>query len=127
MNKFAKLIDNRLEYAPVNYTLEDGRIIVGFNKSETLMRRYGFKEVIDIEPVYDPTIEYLTVTQYIETDLEIRPVYTINKFDTGTEEVPIETKVSKLETKTASLEEELAMTQSMVNDLIINTVDGGIK
>ena len=44
---YAKLNNGALEYAPQNYKLNDGRTIVGFNKSVALMTRYGFKEVID--------------------------------------------------------------------------------
>lgn len=126
--KFAKLINNAyLEYAPDTYIRDDGAIIVNFNKSEALMRKYGFKPVIENEPTYNPETEYLTITGYIENENEIVSIYTINQYEVTEKPISLEEKVTKLETEDLWFKEELAMTQAMVNDLIINTVDGGIK
>ena len=34
---YGRLINGGLEYAPINYKLDDNRIILNFNKSEELM------------------------------------------------------------------------------------------
>lgn len=49
---FAKLINNQLEPAPINYETgsykdRDKEIIFNFNKNEELMRLYGYKPVIE--------------------------------------------------------------------------------
>lgn len=102
MKRFAKLVNGVLYYAPDNYTLEDGRIISGFNKSETLMRRYGFKEVIDIKPDYNTDTHYATINGYSEKEDTITINYDIAILPS--EEDP----VSKLEKRVAELEKKLA-------------------
>ena len=46
MTDFVKLVDNRIERAPMNFTTEDGRTICNFNLSEELMRENGFKPLV---------------------------------------------------------------------------------
>lgn len=74
---YAKLNEGVLEYAPVNYTLTDGRVIVNFNKSITLMAKYGFKEVLDNQPIYNQDTEYLVISNYTETETNIVVNYVI--------------------------------------------------
>lgn len=123
---FAKLINNNyLEYAPSTYIREDGAMIVNFNKNETLMRRYGFKLVVESEPAYNPETEYLTITGYVETENDILTVYTVNKHEIVEKPEGFEEKVIRIEKENAVIKEELAMTQAMVNDLILNSYSGG--
>lgn len=68
---YAKLNEGVLEYAPTNYTLSDGRVIVNFNKSEVLMKKYGFKEVLDNQPIYNQDTECIAISGYVETDMNI--------------------------------------------------------
>lgn len=76
MDKYAKLKeDNTLYYAPVNYKLEDGRIIANFNKSVKMMVRYGFKLVIEEIPEYDYRTHYLGIGECIEEENSIRVIY----------------------------------------------------
>lgn len=76
---YAKLKEGTLSYAPINYELEDGRLIVNFNISEELMREYGFKEVIDITPICDAKTQYLSIKDYSEDDTNITVNYEINE------------------------------------------------
>lgn len=76
---FGKLENGNLTYAPTNLKLENGVIIVNLNKNITLMKKYGYKEIIDIQPGYDTETQYLTIEGYSETDTEIIVNYTINE------------------------------------------------
>lgn len=93
---YAKSINNNLEYAKENYELENGSLIVNFNQNEELMKRYGFKKVVDIQPNYDVVTEYLTISGYTEDDDNIVVNYTINKINI-VENESVEQKVEKLE------------------------------
>lgn len=75
---YGKLKEGILSYVPINYELEDGRIITNFNQSEELMKQYGFKNVIDIQPVYDNKTQYLSVENYVENNDNITINYIIN-------------------------------------------------
>ena len=55
---YGKLNNGVLEFAPQNYKLSDGRLIVSINKSEALMKRYGFKEVVDNQPEFNVENEF---------------------------------------------------------------------
>ena len=63
---YAKLENNKLVYAPRNF--KDENIILNFNKNTSLMKQYGFKEVIDNKPSYDNTTQYLSVSGYVENE-----------------------------------------------------------
>lgn len=76
---YGKLKEGTLSYAPVNYELEDGRIITNFNQDETLMKEYGFKNVIDNQPIYDNKTQYLSVEDYVENNTSITINYIINE------------------------------------------------
>lgn len=75
---YAKLKEGVLSYAPTNYELEDGSIIVNFNRSDELMNEYGFKNVIDIQPLYDKETQYLSIEDYVENNTSITINYIIN-------------------------------------------------
>lgn len=70
---YAKIINDKLEYAPTNYTTDDGQTICNFNLNEGLVVQYGFKPVVEqIKPAcpYD--------VSYNETDTEIIEIVTPN-------------------------------------------------
>lgn len=69
--QYAKLVDNHLNIAPVNYTLENGRIIFNFNSDTELMLENGFKPVIVAEKP-----DYPYVVTYEETENEIVEIIT---------------------------------------------------
>lgn len=68
---YARLENGVLEYAPVNFKLSDGRIIINFNKDVELMKKHGFKEVIVEEKNFDPTTEQIIIVDYVEQDEKI--------------------------------------------------------
>ena len=37
---YGRLINGGLEYAPINYKLDDNRVILNFNKNEDIMSMY---------------------------------------------------------------------------------------
>ena len=56
---YAKLIDNKLEYAKTNFTTDDRQTVCNFNLDEGLMLQNGFKPVIEAEkPVYPYDVSY---------------------------------------------------------------------
>lgn len=104
---YAKLNNGVLEYAPINYTLSDGRVIVNFNKSEVLMKKYGFKLVVDEKPIFNQDTEYLVITGYNEQETTITVLYTIKQMDMIEQEATIEDKIVQL--KQVDSEHELAL------------------
>lgn len=120
---YAKLNNGALEYAPQNYKLNDGRTIVGFNKSTALMVRYGFKEVIDQPPTYNVDTEYLVITGYTEQDTTITIMYAIKQMDLTEQELTIDDKIAQL--KQVDTEHEEALAQ--LTDMIIALQEGGGK
>ena len=115
---YAKLNNGVLEYAPQNYKLNDGRTIVGFNKSIALMTRYGFKEVIDEKPNYNQETEYLVITGYTEQETTITIVYSIKQMDLVEQELTIDEKIEQL--KNVDTEHELALAE--LTDMILGGV-----
>ena len=64
---YGKMVNGKLVYAPENYERPDGVSIIGFNTSEELMRRYGYKEIVEHKVDYDPAIEELYIVDIKET------------------------------------------------------------
>ena len=108
---YARLINGALDYAPDNYKLLDGRVIVGFNKSVALMTKYGFKEVIDEKPSYNPDTEYLVMSDYVEKEKTITIIYSIKQMDMVEQELTIDEKIAKLQE--VDTEHELAIAELM--------------
>ena len=108
---YAKLNQGVLEYAPLNYTLSDGRVIVNFNKSEVLMKRYGFKLVVDEKPAFNQDTEYLVITGYNEQETTITVIYATKQMDMIEQEATIDEKIVQL--KTTDTEHELAIAEIM--------------
>lgn len=78
---FGKLENGNLTYAPNLYEIEvDGELlyIVNFNKNIELMKKYNFKEVIDIVPSYNEYEEAIIVG-YDEDDTSITIKYEVRK------------------------------------------------
>lgn len=117
---YAKLNEGVLEYAPVNYTTASGSLIVNFNKNVTLMKRYGFKEVIDQRPSYDELTEYLTISGYTETEDNIQVIYTVKQMDMIEAEESLDEKVKQL--KATDTDHEMAMAE--LADMVIELMGG---
>lgn len=107
----AKLENGRLSHPPVNLKLDNGGMIVNFNKNIELMKKHGYKEIIDIQPSYDSNTQYLTVESYTENDNEIIINYIIN-------EIEVINNLS-INDKLALLEEKLdtALKQVLAGDM----------
>ena len=120
---YAKLNNGVLEYAPQNYKLNDGRTIVGFNKSVALMTRYGFKEVVDQQPAYDTETEYLIITGYTEQDITKTVVYAVKQMDLIEQELTIDEKIIQLRQIDTEHEEALAE----LTEMILSLQEGGLQ
>ena len=109
---YGRLVDGKLIEAPVNYTSEDGNVITGFNKSIFHMIKYGFKPVNQNIPPYDAYSQRIVFSRYEETEDMILAHYdVIDKLKPDSYE--------ELQTKVATLEEELLNTQNAIDYLIL--------
>lgn len=105
---YAKLENDKLEYAPRNYETEDV-IIINFNKSIELMKQYGYKELINIKPSFNKEKEYVVFSNYIETDDTIIVEYEVKKNEIEEEEEvlkqpTISKRVENLESEVSSIQ-----------------------
>lgn len=92
---YAKLVNNRLQYAPKNYNTGES-LILNFDLNVKLMRQYGFKEVIDNKPEYDNSIQYLVLGSYSEDENSISVNYAVK--DLVIDNTPtLEQRVAELE------------------------------
>ena len=92
---YAKLKNNNLTYAQKNFDT-GANLILNFNKNIELMKKYGFKEVIDIKPDYDSSTQYLSVEGYVENENNIVINYTINEIEIN-HDPTLEERILKLE------------------------------
>ena len=111
---YAKLENNKLVYAPRNFNIEN-KLIINFNKNEELMKKYDFKEVIDIKPEYDNTTQYLSVSGYVENENNIIINYVVNEIEEN-QEPTLEEKVQVLENENEELKQ-------MDNELVATSWD----
>lgn len=72
---YGKLVEGKINYAPVNFMTPNGCLILNFNKNVNLMKEFGFKLVVEDIPSYNPSKYVLYVYEYIETDDSITIVY----------------------------------------------------
>lgn len=119
---YAKLNNGVIEYAPTNYTLSDGRVIVNFNKSEVLMKKYGFKEVVDNPPTFNQDTEYLVISGYAETDVNIIVEYAIKQMDMIDQEATVKEEIAQL--KAIDTDHELAIAEMM--DIVLKLQGGNV-
>lgn len=118
---FGKLENGNLTYAPTNLKLENGGIIVNFNKNIDLMKKYGYKEVIDIQPSYDVSMQYLTIEGYSETDTEIIVNYAINEIEVS-DELSVTDRLIIVE-ETNQIQDEIINIQLMATDELYTIVE----
>lgn len=118
---YAKLVEGVPVEAPLNYKLPDGRTILGFNNHVALMKKYGFKEVIDVQPEYDPETEYLITAGYEETENKIIVTYSVNKVATIDVDLNTEEKIKELEKNNTDIEQALAE----LTELVMGALGGG--
>lgn len=68
--------DNTIEYAKNIYTTDEGELILNFRANPELMKKYGFKELIDSPVEFDANYQTYTVS-YIEDADSITKQYSI--------------------------------------------------
>lgn len=68
--------DNTIEYAKNIYTTDEGELILNFKVNPELMKKYGFKELIDSPVEFDANYQTYTVS-YIEDEDTITKQYSI--------------------------------------------------
>ena len=102
---YAKLENNKLVYAPRNFNTGEN-LILNFNKNISLMKKYGFKEVIDNKQSYNNTTQYLSINYYTENEDNIIINYVINEIEK--KEPTLEEKIELLEAENKKIKEVLA-------------------
>lgn len=106
---YAKLENNKLIYAPKNLKVGD-KLILNFNKNVELMRQHGYKEVVDVKPLYDSNTHYLTVDGYTEEENSIIVNYKLNEIVISNEPT--------LEERVTELENIITEQQSLLSQLL---------
>lgn len=103
---FGRLVNGKLQIATRQFKTEEGRMILNFNKSESKMKEFGFKEVIDIRPVFDSETQFLNVLKYNETEDAIEIIYQVvdKPEEPVVEPTPEEVQISELKERINSLE-----------------------
>ena len=118
-----KIINGGLSCEPETLRI-DGKIITNFDKSEELQKKYGYKELKEVDvPEYNLETEYIEVIryEYTEDGEYIIPVYEVKKL----EDKPVEPKpMPTLDNRVTTLEEELTETQIAVAE-VFELVEGG--
>ena len=99
---YGKIIDGVLEYAPEIFSLPNGQIIINFNKNKNIMKKYGYKEVVNQIPSYDPATQSVYISEYVDDYNEIIIVYGVR--DIPVEESPTDITIEELEGRIAILE-----------------------
>ena len=94
---YAILVNNVLQYAAKNFTTDDGRLIINFNKNIGLMKEYGYKEVVDIKPIFDVETQYIQVSGYTENEDNITVNYEVLELTTTESESTLEDRIVSLE------------------------------
>lgn len=73
---YGKFINNSIIYAPKYFELPDGTVIENFNENIELLRKYGYKEIIEIRPSdYNSATDILFIISYDEDAYMIKIVY----------------------------------------------------
>ena len=74
----AKLINNQIEYAPINKINEDGSITFNYGEDANLLTIDGYKEILELEKP-ELAVGEVYETQYAENDNYIVISYTVVK------------------------------------------------
>ena len=106
-----KIIEGKLSYPPKNLKLDDGKLILNFNKNEELMRQYGYKDIIDVKPAYDETSQYLLITGYTDRDS-----ITINYDVVDCEPEEPVVAIQEINTRVTALEKQVAEQSTILSE-----------
>lgn len=119
---FGRLVNGKLQIATRQFKTEEGKMILNFNKSENKMKEFGFKEVIDIRPVFDSETQFLNVLKYNETEDAIEIIYqVVDKPEEPVDEpTPEETQILELKERINSLEAIINQLTQVVATIPVN-------
>ena len=113
---YAKLNNGIITYAPKSLRTENGQLIVNFNRNVELMKKYNYKEVLDIKPVFNKETQYLHVLGYREDEVNIFVDYEI--IELGKPGPSLEDRVSALEQEMGNMTTMLIQTINKNDDLL---------
>lgn len=119
---FGRLVNGKLQIATRQFKTEEGKMILNFNKSENKMKEFGFKEVIDIRPVFDSETQFLNVLKYNETEDAIEIIYQVvdKPEEPVAEPTPEETQILELKERINSLEAIINQLTQVVATIPVN-------
>ena len=69
---YVKLVNGELIEAPEKLELEDGTVLMEFNRSIDLMTQHGFKPLVDTKPNHNVDTQYCNFVEYYDTGRYIR-------------------------------------------------------
>lgn len=69
---YVKLVNGELIEAPEKLELEDGIVLMEFNRSIDLMTQHGFKPLVDTKPNHNVDKQYCNFVEYYDTGRYIR-------------------------------------------------------
>ena len=69
---YVKLVNGELIEAPEKLELEDGTVLMEFNRSIDLMTQHGFKPLVDTKPNHSVDTQYCNFVEYYDTGRYIR-------------------------------------------------------
>ena len=72
--------NNNIIYAPKDYKT-DTEYILNFNLNEGIMKEHGFKNVIELTPVYNPNYQYITKNNPVDKGEYIELSYNVIDMD----------------------------------------------
>lgn len=81
MKLFGKLVDEKLEYAPKDLILSDGKVIFDYYLDTTQLIMDGYKQVIDNRPTYDEATQYVELKGYTEDITSIEVLYEVKTIE----------------------------------------------
>ena len=119
---FGRLVNGKLQIATRQFKTEEGKMILNFNKSENKMKEFGFKEVIDIRPVFDSETQFLNVLKYNETEDTIEIIYQVvdKPEEPVVEPTPEEAQILELKEHINSLEAIINQLTQVVATIPVN-------
>ena len=82
MKLFGKLsADGKLEYAPKDLILSDGRVIFDYYLDTTQLIMAGYKQIINDKPTYDEATQYVELKGYTEDISSIEVLYEVKTIE----------------------------------------------
>ena len=129
---YGKVVNGEIVYAPYNYRLSNGTLIIGFNTNVELMIQYGYKEIVEYKVDYDPNTEELYISNIEETINLINVYYSSrDKSASGSgggcscdcyDKATIDAFINNLQVNKANISDLYAI-NAMIDNLQVNKAD----